>query len=414
MSSLGRIRTIIRADFRVRFRRVSTAIVFLLLSAFAYVWLPAPSTGRALIQINGHRAIYNSGAIGMGTASLGMMFVGLFGYYVISNAIRARHRHTLRSSRRLDSDAFDRIPSRKVPRQRGVSRHVPRGVHVQLDGDAAGARRSAARAPRICPTIPLLLTPAAVTLVSAVAVLFESIPLLAGKLGDVAYFFLYMMFFGLVVADETSGGRVRWARYLDFTGFGFMIQQMQHTLHTEEISIGSSAFDRTKTPIIFPGLSMTADWLMPRIVATLLPLLLLPLAALVFHRFDPMRVGRTAGKSNQKWIGKLQSLLKPLTRRAVASLMVPARGGSFAVAVWSDAVLTLTLFPLASLAFVGISITTFAAPAASILPVTFAVVAIIISDVATRDVRAGAVASLYAVPRLRETSSRGSSRRLWC
>ena len=63
-------------------------IVFLLLSAFAYVWIPAPSTGRTLIQINGQRAIYNSGAIGMGTASLGMIFVGLFGFYVISNAIR--------------------------------------------------------------------------------------------------------------------------------------------------------------------------------------------------------------------------------------------------------------------------------------------------------------------------------------
>ena len=86
--SLRRIVAIVHADFLLRFRRVSTLIVFLLLSAFAYVWIPAPSTGRALIQIDGHRAIYNSGALGIGTASLGMIFVGLFGYYVISNAIR--------------------------------------------------------------------------------------------------------------------------------------------------------------------------------------------------------------------------------------------------------------------------------------------------------------------------------------
>lgn len=86
--SLRRIAAIVRVDFLVRFRRLSTLVLFLLLSAFAYVWLPAPSTGRTLIQINEHRAIYNSGAIGMGTASLGMFFVGLFGFYVISNAIR--------------------------------------------------------------------------------------------------------------------------------------------------------------------------------------------------------------------------------------------------------------------------------------------------------------------------------------
>ncbi|MGH9696732.1 MAG: hypothetical protein ACRD5Z_21475, partial [Bryobacteraceae bacterium] len=62
MASLSRIAAIVQADFRVRFRRLSTVIVFLLLSAFAYVWIPAPSTGRALIQINGHRALNTSGA----------------------------------------------------------------------------------------------------------------------------------------------------------------------------------------------------------------------------------------------------------------------------------------------------------------------------------------------------------------
>ncbi len=74
---LTRLAAIVRVDFLVRFRRVSTVVVFLLLSAFAYVWIPSPATGRTLIQINGQRAIYNSGAIGMGTASLGMIFVGL-------------------------------------------------------------------------------------------------------------------------------------------------------------------------------------------------------------------------------------------------------------------------------------------------------------------------------------------------
>ena len=37
MNSLGRIVAIVRADFLLRFRRVSTVVLFLLLSAFAYV-----------------------------------------------------------------------------------------------------------------------------------------------------------------------------------------------------------------------------------------------------------------------------------------------------------------------------------------------------------------------------------------
>src|SRR5262245_58539876 len=85
---LHRLAAIVRADFLIRLRRPSTLVVFLLLSALAYLWVPAPSTGRALIQINGQRALYNSAAIGMATAILGTLFVGLFGFYVISNALR--------------------------------------------------------------------------------------------------------------------------------------------------------------------------------------------------------------------------------------------------------------------------------------------------------------------------------------
>ena len=107
MNSLGRIVAIVRADFLLRFRRVSTVVLFLLLSAFAYVWVPAPSSGRTLIQINGHRAIYNSGAIGMGTASLAMIFIGLFGYYVICHQYFDRYHlpvmHT--ETNRKDSEA---------------------------------------------------------------------------------------------------------------------------------------------------------------------------------------------------------------------------------------------------------------------------------------------------------------------
>jgi hypothetical protein len=55
--SLSRIVAVVRADFLVRFRRTSTLVVFLLLSALAYLWIPAPETGRALLQIGGQRAL---------------------------------------------------------------------------------------------------------------------------------------------------------------------------------------------------------------------------------------------------------------------------------------------------------------------------------------------------------------------
>ena len=85
---IERIAAIVRADVMIRFRRFSTLVIFLLLSASALLWVPDLKTGRTLISIGGHRALYNSGSIGMATAMLAAMFVGLFGFYVVSNAVR--------------------------------------------------------------------------------------------------------------------------------------------------------------------------------------------------------------------------------------------------------------------------------------------------------------------------------------
>lgn len=403
MNSLGRISAIVRADFLLRFRRVSTVVVFLLLSAFAYVWIPAPSSGRALIQINGQRAIYNSGAIGMGTASLAMIFVGLFGYYVISNAVR-------RDITTRCGFVAASTPMRSIEYLLGKFFGNLAFLITFTGGFMLSSmamllvRGEAPLEPLVFIRQYLLLTPAAIVLVSAVAVFFESVRFLAGKLGDVAYFFLFMTFIGLVAGNEASGGKIPWTRALDFTGFGFMMHNLQHTLHTDSVSIGSADFDPTKPTIVFPGLAMTPDWLVPRIISLLLPLALLPLAALFFHRFDPVRIGRTTGTTQRKWLGKIQSLAKPLSRRAATLLMLPARGDSLAAAMWIDAVLTLTLSPLAFLAFVIVSVVALVSPLASSLPMVFGALAIVIADVATRDARAGISASLYAVPRLRENS----------
>jgi hypothetical protein len=400
-ASFSRIGAIVSADFRIRFRRVSTVIVFLLLSAFAYVWIPAPSTGRTLIQINGQRAIYNSGAIGMGTASLGMIFVGLFGYYVISNAIRR--------------DVVTRcgVIAASTPMRSGeylLGKFLGNLVFLatfvcgfMLSSMVMLAVRGEARLePFVFIEQYLLLTPPAIVFVSAVAVLFESSPWLAGKFGDVVYFFLWSTVMGVVVANETTHGRINWARCFDFTGFGFMIDQLQHTLHTESVSIGASRFDPAKPTIIFQGLTLTREWIMPRGISLLVPLLLLPVAGLCFHRFDPVRTGRVSGKGRRNWIGKIQNLFKPLTRRAVALLMFPGRSGSFVGAIWTDAALTLTLYPLVFVVFVAITVVSSLLSLTAILPFVFAVLSIIVSDVATRDARAGTTASVRSIPRLRE------------
>jgi hypothetical protein len=401
MASLSRIGAIVGADFRIRFRRLSTVIVFLLLSAFAYVWIPAPSTGRTLIQINGQRAIYNSGAIGIGTASLGMLFVGLFGFYVISNAIRrdiTTRCGVIAASTPMRSGEY--LIGKFLGNLTFLGTFV---VGFMLSSMAMVLVRGEARIePLVFIGQYLLITPPAIVFVSAVAVLFESIRWLSGKFGDVVYFFLWITVIGLVAGNEASHGKISWARCLDFTGFGFLIDQMQRTLNTHSVSIGTSPFDPAKPTIIFPGLTLTREWIVPRLVSLLAPLLLLPIAALFFHRFDPVRTGHVSGKGRRNWLGRIQNIFKPLSRRATKLLTIPVFGGSFPGTMWTDAVLTLTLIPFAFVALVAITIMNLVAPPAATLPVLFAVLAIIVADVATRDARAGTLASLRSIARLRE------------
>ncbi len=369
--SLTRLAAIVRIDFLVRFRRVSTVIVFLLLSAFAYVWLPPPSSGRTLIQINDHRAIYNSGAIGMGTASLGMIFVGLFGFYVISNAIR---RDVVTRCGLVAASTPMRTGEYLLGKFLGNVLFLTTflGGFMLTSMAMLLVRGEAPIEPLVFVGQYLLLTPSAVVFVSAVAVLFESIPFLSGKFGDVAYFFFWMAFLGLVVSGKASKNGISWARYFDVTGFGFLMDQMTQTLHTNSLSIGASTFDPKKAPVVFPGLTLTREWVLPRLASTLAPLLFLPLAALFFHRFDPVRTKQTSEKTSRNWIGRLQNLFKPLSRRVVAPLLRPGRGGSFVGAMWSDAALTLTLYPLVLVAFVVITVFSIPANVAHIMPAIFA------------------------------------------
>jgi hypothetical protein len=180
-----------------------------------------------------------------------------------------------------------------------------------------------------------------------------------------------------------------------------MIEQMQHTLHTESISIATAPFDPRKAPIWFPGLTMTPEWIGPRLISLLAPLLLLPLALLGFHRFDPTRTRRIAAKTDRYWIGRGQALLKPLSRRAVA--LLTKAGGRDSLGSWADAILTFTLHPFSLGAWIALTIAELVAPLRDVLPIAFAVLAVVLADVTTRDVQAGTMNSLHSMPGLRET-----------
>jgi hypothetical protein len=411
---LQRIGAIVRADLLIRLRRVSTLVVFLLLSATAYLWVPAPSAGRTLLEMNGKRAIYNSAAIGLGTAMLAAVFIGLVGFYVISNALRrdveTRCGYVIASTTVRGSEyLFGKLLGNIAFLSLLIGGFMVTAMAMQL------MRAEAPLQPLVFVWQYVLLVTPTIVFVSALAVTFESVPFLSGKFGDVVYFFVWMVSFALVAAmtEKTTGPGI--AGYFDFTSFGFMLDTLKHALGTTQVSIGQSSFDPKKGVFVFPGLTLTREWIAPRLFSIFAPFSLLLVARMFFHRFDPARVRAAAQKGSGKWLGRLTSLTKPLG--TLAWLLTSARGarasrpreasglGDFANACRTETAISLTSAPISIVIAVGIAIASIATPAKSFinvaLPIAIAMVAILIADLSCRESRAGTTGLIYSMPLLK-------------
>jgi hypothetical protein len=176
----------------------------------------------------------------------------------------------------------------------------------------------------------------------------------------------------------------------DYSGMGYLLDQIRTHVGTTGLSIGSSTFDATKPPIVFSGLMLDNRWIIPRLMSIAMPFGLLGIARLFFHRFDPARI-RGARTKNRRWMEKINAIAKPLAKLP----FLLGRG-----VVLSDAMMTFTAAPWAFLVWAGISIAAFASPKS--LPVSFALTAIVLADIASRDGRAGTVALIRSAPALRE------------
>ncbi|HUR83510.1 MAG TPA: hypothetical protein VM733_22330, partial [Thermoanaerobaculia bacterium] len=216
-----RLLAIIRADFLIRLRRPSTVVVFLLLSAVPYLWIPDPKTGRALMVIAGKRALYNSATIGMATATLGAMFIGLFGFYVISNALRrdvlSRCGYVIASTTMRGSEyILGKFAGNVVFLSVFTMGYMVTAMVMVI------VRGEAPLEPWVFARQYLMLMPPSIAFVSAIAIVFECTPLLRTKLGDVLYFFLWIALMGSITSMMEKGIGATWAPFFDVSGFGIL------------------------------------------------------------------------------------------------------------------------------------------------------------------------------------------------
>jgi hypothetical protein len=394
-----RIRAIILADYRARFRRTSTAVIFLLLCFAAYLWIPDPSTGRALLQINGQRALYNSEAIAMATALLCNVLVGLIGYYMVSNSIardvRTRTGFIIASTTVKNGEYLLGIfLGNAIFLSAVIMGFMMSSMVMQIVRGEAALSFSAFLWQY------LLVVPPMITFVSAIAVLFESIRWLSGRFGDFAYFWVWMVVLALV-AVSSEKAHITWLEHFDTFGFAFVVEQIKALAHSDSLSIGASSFDSTKPPYVFSGLTLARTGLLPRITSTIFPISFLFVARLFFHRFDPTEIKASAQKAKHNLIARFNQWIRPLTVPLFERVGTARLGSGVANAVVTEALLTFQLYPSSILLLLGFAIASCLFSAQTILPALFASVVIVIAESSTRERQKGTIGMLYSLPRLK-------------
>jgi hypothetical protein len=332
----------------------------------------------------------------MATASLAAIFIGLAGFYVISNAIRrdvlSRCGFVIASTTMRGGEYLvGKVAGNIVFLTTFVAGFMLTSMGMLM------VRGEARLEPLVFASQYLLLLPPVIVFVSVIAILFESIPFLSGKFGDVAYFFLWAASLGVVASNVTASDPGVYG-YFDVSGFGYL----KAGLGTDHISIGMSNFDASKGLYDFKGLALPASWMAARIGSTLFPLAFLPVALLFFHRFDPVRLRKSLQRGSRGWLARTGLLFKPVSR-AVYALAARSGSGSLLSAARHDALMSLTSFPATVIVMIGFAVAGLAADAPKdVMPVAFAAAAVLVADLSSREKRAGTLPLVYSTPLLRD------------
>jgi hypothetical protein len=235
---------------------------------------------------DGYRGVYNSAWIGALMAICCSTFLSLCGFYVVKNSVERDS--TTRVGRIL---AATPMPKVLYTVAKTLSNFAVLASMVLVLMAAALAMqwlRPEARPISLWELWSpfLFLALPAMFITGSIAILFETLPVLRGGVGNVIYFFVWV--FALAGAAETDVD--------DATGIHILTKSMHHALERMNLGDGkSSSFALTiggrhaSKTFLWTGINWTPHLLAWRLIWVATGLGIAVLASIFFHRFDPAR-----------------------------------------------------------------------------------------------------------------------------
>ena len=284
MMAASSIFAVARADFFERIRRYS----FFLTVLFAVLLGYGAATGKISIRLGDYRGVYTSAWIGTMVAMVTTCFVSLVGFYIVKNAID-RDRQTgvgqILAATPLSKTSY--MLGKFLSNFAVLSSMVLILALVALAMQFFAAEDSDSDFAALLLPFLLIALPT-MALIAALAVLFETLPLLRGGVGNVLWFFVFS--FGIAL-PELSGHR-----WLDPMGLMTVGDSMMAAARAA-IPGYKNGFALTIAPghvqvaeaLRWQGIHWTSQHILLRMACLATAILIALLAALFFDRFDATR-----------------------------------------------------------------------------------------------------------------------------
>ena len=286
MNQLHIIYHIARADFYERVRRYSFLVMLMLAIFLGY----QVAIGNMSLQLGQYRGEFNSAWVGALMSLIATFFIGWFGFYLVKGAVENDRRTGVgqiiaATLVNRPQYAIGKWISNFLVLMSMVGILALAGLVIQfLQGESSSVNLFAFLSPFIFVAAPLI------AIVAAAAVLFETIPFLAGGFGNIAYFFAFIISLPLFLENEML------KQYPAFEpmGLGVISSEMGRALqavfpdYDGSFTLGST--DETVTDVFtWNGIEWTAEIFFARFVVFAFSIGMILLAALFFDRFDSSR-----------------------------------------------------------------------------------------------------------------------------
>lgn len=284
-----------KADFLERTRRYSFLITVLAAIFIVYKFVPSGADGYLTLSLHDVRGVYNSAWVGSAVAILASMLLSLPAFYLVKDAVE-------RDTRTGVGQILAATPMTRLQYTAGkmwssfvlllsiVAVLIVTALAMQLlRGESRTIDAAELLLPFLYAAVPTM------ALVAALAILFDSIPLLRKGFGNIVYFALWIA----MLRASTSASRP----IFDMMGISPVLNDMSAGAKAIAAQAGAEQHVFGITPLKnevvtynWQGVDWTAGMFAERYAWLLIAIGIAAVASLFFHRFDETKSATKPGR----------------------------------------------------------------------------------------------------------------------